>query len=104
MNHIAASTSVPNIRCSNYLCGCREFLEEESGYVPPSDLGCVPDSAAGRAVQGSGSDAPATVVPTEEDHDESVEDMSKPVAVKSILKNLKPSESRYSFAHNRDEF
>lgn len=27
----------------------------------------------------------------------------KPVAVKSVLKNLKPSETRYSFAMNRDE-
>lgn len=40
----------------------------------------------------------------EEEHDESHEDMSKPVAVKSILKNLKPSSNRYSFSHNRDEF
>jgi endoplasmic reticulum resident protein 44 len=40
----------------------------------------------------------------EEHEDEDAEDMSKPVVVKSILKNLKPSNNRYSFNHNRDEF
>ena len=37
------------------------------------------------------------------DHDPH-DDPMKPVPVKSILKNLKPSQNRYSFSHNRDEF
>ena len=39
-----------------------------------------------------------------DDHeDDAHDDPSKPVAIKSVLKNLKPSQSRYSFDHNRDE-
>lgn len=40
----------------------------------------------------------------EHDHedDPNVPD-GKPVAVKSVLKHLKPSDNRYSFAHNKDE-
>ena len=38
------------------------------------------------------------------DHDDPHDDPMKPVPVKSILKNLKPSQNRYSFSHNRDEF
>ena len=41
---------------------------------------------------------------TDPEEDETHEEMSAPVAVKSILKNLKPSSNRYSFSHNRDEF
>jgi len=40
--------------------------------------------------------------PVVDEHDEH-DDPAKPVPVKSVLKNLKPSENRYSFAGNRDE-
>eukprot|EP00039_Didymoeca_costata_P023795 m.8304 g.8304 ORF g.8304 m.8304 type:complete len:448 (+) comp3868_c0_seq1:118-1461(+) len=41
--------------------------------------------------------------PEGEVHDDEHDDPSKPVPVKSVLKHLKPSQNRYSFAHNRDE-
>lgn len=64
-----------------------------------------------KAEQQKNPDVPAELKKPESQHDDENEeahvtaedDPSKPVPVKSVLKHLKPSNNRYSFAHNRDE-
>eukprot|EP00041_Stephanoeca_diplocostata_P036423 m.1330613 g.1330613 ORF g.1330613 m.1330613 type:complete len:445 (-) comp24862_c0_seq7:3032-4366(-) len=48
-------------------------------------------------------DTPTDKAPGAAEHHDEEDDPMKPVPVKSILKNLKPSENRYSLLHNRDE-